>query len=236
MSKDINKYIELRSEKVRNIVGKIPPRLLRVGISTISLIILITLVIAYFIPYPQYKVYAVKIYSQPITQIVAAPESGVASIDINSNNVLKGQQVCTLRLNPDSIIRFYSNISGQLLYNCNNENYIEQKNIIFTIIPDSIDSIYGICYIPCDEISNIKKGMEITISSAGQILTGYISEIYPIIEVNSTTKIPAYKIKIEFSDPILSDMEKLLFLQKMEKKGKILVSNKPILRSILNLN
>ncbi len=43
--------IELRSEKVRNIIGQIPPRVIRVGISVIFLIIAGLLVGSYFFKY-----------------------------------------------------------------------------------------------------------------------------------------------------------------------------------------
>lgn len=46
-----NKQIELRSEKVRNIIGQIPPVLLRNGISIIGLSLLMLIIIAAFVPY-----------------------------------------------------------------------------------------------------------------------------------------------------------------------------------------
>ena len=45
--------IELRSEKVRHIIGEIPSRIVRYGIMIISIVILVLLVGAYFIPYPE---------------------------------------------------------------------------------------------------------------------------------------------------------------------------------------
>jgi len=45
--------IELRSEKVRNIIGKIPPRIVRIGISVLFLIVLIVLFGSYFFRYPE---------------------------------------------------------------------------------------------------------------------------------------------------------------------------------------
>lgn len=47
------KDIELRSEKVRSIVGKMPSLLLRMGISIIAGVILVVLGLLYCIPYPQ---------------------------------------------------------------------------------------------------------------------------------------------------------------------------------------
>ncbi|MBF1482883.1 HlyD family efflux transporter periplasmic adaptor subunit [Prevotella pallens] len=45
--------IELRSEKVRNIIGEIPSGIVRYGITIITIVLLILLVGAYFIPYPE---------------------------------------------------------------------------------------------------------------------------------------------------------------------------------------
>ena len=45
--------IELRSEKVRHIIGKIPSGIVRYGITIITIVILGLLAGAYFIPYPE---------------------------------------------------------------------------------------------------------------------------------------------------------------------------------------
>jgi len=45
--------IELRSEKVRRIIGEIPPSIVRYGIFAITIIVTALLAGAYFIPYPQ---------------------------------------------------------------------------------------------------------------------------------------------------------------------------------------
>ena len=45
--------IELRSEKVRHIIGERPSRIVRYGITVITIVILGLLVGAYFIPYPE---------------------------------------------------------------------------------------------------------------------------------------------------------------------------------------
>lgn len=49
--------IELRSEKVRNIIGKVPPRIIRSGISVLTLVFGLLLVSSYFFPYSE-TVYA----------------------------------------------------------------------------------------------------------------------------------------------------------------------------------
>ena len=45
--------IELRSEKVRHIIGEIPSKIVRYGITIITIVILGLLGGAYFIPYPE---------------------------------------------------------------------------------------------------------------------------------------------------------------------------------------
>ena len=45
--------IELRSEKIRHIIGEIPSRIVRYGITIITIVLLVLLVGAYFIPYPE---------------------------------------------------------------------------------------------------------------------------------------------------------------------------------------
>ncbi len=44
--------IELRSEKVRNIIGTIPPALVRWGIAVIIIIFFILMLVIFFVPYP----------------------------------------------------------------------------------------------------------------------------------------------------------------------------------------
>lgn len=58
--------IELRSEKVRNIIGRIPPMLIRTGIGFISILLIALFVAAWFIPYPE----SIKVQAE-----VTAPEA-----------------------------------------------------------------------------------------------------------------------------------------------------------------
>lgn len=48
--------IELRSEKVRNVIGKVPPRLVSLGTVVITIIVLALAVAFYKIPYPMLMV------------------------------------------------------------------------------------------------------------------------------------------------------------------------------------
>ena len=50
--KESDDNIELRSEKVRNVIGKVPPRLVSLGTIVITIIVLALAVAFYKIPYP----------------------------------------------------------------------------------------------------------------------------------------------------------------------------------------
>jgi hypothetical protein len=45
--------LELRSERVRNIIGQVPPKLVRYGTILVTFIIVLLFLSAYFIPYPE---------------------------------------------------------------------------------------------------------------------------------------------------------------------------------------
>jgi hypothetical protein len=56
--------MELRSEKVRNVIGKVPPSLIRNGITIVFVVILLLLIGAYFIHYPDNVNIRLKIISE----------------------------------------------------------------------------------------------------------------------------------------------------------------------------
>lgn len=51
-TKDTRENIELRSEKMRKLIGEIPPSLVRWGIAIIALIVVTLLVVVCMLPYP----------------------------------------------------------------------------------------------------------------------------------------------------------------------------------------
>lgn len=86
---------ELRSEKVRSIVGQIPSSLIRYGLTAIGIVLLFLFCIAYFLPYKQ-------VYSGNATihQITSIPtDSTVVSILLKFENK-----------------RPHHNLNGQALY------------------------------------------------------------------------------------------------------------------------
>lgn len=75
------KSYELRSEKVRSIVGQIPPALVRYGTIILFVVLLIILGIAYFMPYKQ-------VYSGSITFYDISEPATTAYISFANNKAL----------------------------------------------------------------------------------------------------------------------------------------------------
>lgn len=230
-----NNQLELRSEKVRNIIGKIPPRLTRIGITVISLFTILVLTLGYLIPYPQYKTYHIQIYNYPMAQIVESPIQGIIQIKTKNIYISKGELVCTIITQTDSVIKIKALVSGNLYYNCDNKDFMEKNKLIFSIIPDIIDSYYGIFYVPIDELKNIKEGQKAMIATLEKIIPTNISRIYPIPEIDRNSNTLAYKVRVELSSTKLST-DKSMQNPNIEKTIKVLYSNKPILKTILNYN
>ena len=83
--------IELRSEKVRNIIGQIPPRIIRKGISVIFLVVIVLLTVSYFFKY-SYVVKSEIIFTKEknkITGIIKIPANEMSKIKVGQTVVIK---------------------------------------------------------------------------------------------------------------------------------------------------
>ncbi len=92
--------IELRSEKVKNIIGQIPPRIIRIGIMLIFIIIIVILTGSYFFKYE----YTIK----TTATIVQKNDTTKIEIKVPANEIAKiktGQKVV---LNFDNISNIYN--------------------------------------------------------------------------------------------------------------------------------
>lgn len=72
--------IELRSEKVRNIIGQIPPFLVRSGIGVIALVVVLALAVCYFIPYYETAEGHITLFSIPESEIYVSPVRGTVCL------------------------------------------------------------------------------------------------------------------------------------------------------------
>lgn len=235
-----NKDIELRSEKVRNIVGKVPPLLLRVGISIVSAVIVLVLVLAYFIPCPEYKDITVCLYSDSPVHAKKSLDSGFFHTEFLTRHKNRGEQTGFLILDSDndSILNTYADISGDVYYQLDTRIRVKKGDILYVIIPDTISEIFGVCSIPGNEVGMIREGQKVSVMMEDKSLVyGFIRRICLFTDTDSITHDNSCKVEISgFSDSLRMCKDKWFLLPNRNYNGKILLSDKPVLRKIMGIN
>ena len=100
MEKQKNKQersFELRSEKVRSIVGQIPSSLVRHGITAIGVVLLCLLAVAYFLPYKQVYSGTATIHKTANTPVTPADSTNITILLKFENkrpDKVNGQMIC----------------------------------------------------------------------------------------------------------------------------------------------
>jgi hypothetical protein len=131
--KEQEHHFELRSEKVRSIVGQVPSYLIRYGISAIGGTLLSLLVVAYFLPYKQ-------VYSGTAT-VYGIPSLSTDSIDITILLKFENKRPSnafgqTLRLQSPN-----RTIEGQILRLSSVRDTLERQNALCRFSTISIKPI-----------------------------------------------------------------------------------------------
>lgn len=218
--------IELRSEKIRGVIGRIPNILVRIGIGVISITVLSVLLLLFFLPYSSYLEEKIELYSEPDYYIKQELSDG--KISYNSiEYVGKGEEIYKLFQNSDTIVSI-SPIEGNISFLCENNTNILKGTVICKITPLKVKNIFGIIYIPSNKIDYLYIGKQIDVFINSQLKIGYVEKIYPISQLNDSHCIRV-NVKI--------DCDKSDFTKQMTTTGqaKILITDKPFLKRILNL-
>ena len=150
-----HKNIELRSDKVRSIIGQIPPWIIRSGITVILLVIIVLLVGSYYFKYP---------YTITTTvEFIQKDNSFVGTVKIPANEISKigkGQNVEIYFENVKNLngLTFKSKIDD-----VSNNVTISNKSGFYTAKIDKIENLNinektnGIAIIKTDEISFFQR-------------------------------------------------------------------------------
>lgn len=142
--------IELRSEKVRNIIGKIPPYVIRLGITLIIIMSVLILVNCSFISVPVFVDCKVMIKKDKNKLIV---DKILFNNDMNLNNKIDRNSSLNLFLGNTSIcqLKFDSDVTD---YSISNDGiYVENPNVI---MPNAIQFKYANFSIEKDIVLNGK--------------------------------------------------------------------------------
>lgn len=163
MEKQENKQersFELRSEKVRSIVGQIPSSLVRYGITAIGAILLFLLAVAYFLPYKQ-------VYLGTATVHGATTATPADSTDITILLKFENKR-------PD-------NVNGQMIYLQSPYRTFAGQIQDLSSVRDTLERQEALCRFKVTEIKSVENqtvDFQI-VSSSGNLLRKMLGNIEP---------------------------------------------------------
>ena len=107
--------IELRSEEVQELMGKIPPVILRVGISVILFFVILIFIASHFIKYPD--IIAIPIVAKNvncIAELKAVKPGQLVESHMEHSRVCMGDTLAKIAINTGDVIDTYvSNLHSQ---------------------------------------------------------------------------------------------------------------------------
>lgn len=92
--KKSERNFELRSEKVRSIVGQIPSSLIRYGITAIGMVLLCLFAVAYYLPYKQVYSGTATIHKTTITPVDSTNITILLKFENKRPGKVNGQMIC----------------------------------------------------------------------------------------------------------------------------------------------
>ena len=212
--------IELKSEKVRNIIGQIPPGIIRFGISVLTIIFIGLFVGAYFFEYPQKISVETNWQTIPVSQIYkSGSESNYQYLKNDSIYVEKGEALAILLSSGDTL---FSETSGIFYKSSSIRAEISKNNIVFAVIPKKIEAFFPEIYVP-DEIKfKLKTDTKILVGENEARIINFFS----IPKYNISAKINV--ANIEFKNKNCKINQVFLF-----NKAEIILPEKTILNKII---
>lgn len=215
--------IELRSEKVRNIVGQIPPVLLRYGIVIVGLVLFILIGISTFLPYKETIAIDAILYTTPRSKMVTAPVAGTVLFDSLPQTVVENQIVAYIR-DRNELVPVQAPISGILVLNVSNNERIAIGTTLLAVVPQDVESVYAESEVNGEQLTKIHLRDKVVLSAfQGRTWIGTVSKIYPIATGGGLNR-----IRIDFSD---TNSYKI---SGTRLEGKIILSELTILKKILH--
>jgi len=205
------KNIELRSEKVKNIIGQIPSVWIRYGTLMIGMALLILLLISAFIPYRETVPVRIRVKTIPQAEYVRA--------DKNTFVLINGWHD-SIETNSEEAFR------GEIILNAKDGDYVERGDTLFAVLPKQAQ-VYGTAEIAVASLAKIKEGDKVLIDDAvAGSLQGQVSEIL-LLPLSSNPSLR--KIRIAFDEK--TRWKKLI--PKSELQGKIVLSDVSLLTKFL---
>lgn len=129
------KSLELRGEKVRSIVGRIPSSLIRYGIMSIGVVLVALLGVAYFMPYKQVYSGSATIYKVDVVATDSTETSLWLKFEQNRMSDAEGETITLI--SPDSTF------TGRLLQLSDIRDTEERQEALCRFATDEIVLVQG---------------------------------------------------------------------------------------------
>lgn len=215
--------IELRSEEVQELMGRIPPMILRFGIGIILMILLLFFIASFHIKYPTYETVPVKLNIGESTRDVAMPFDGII-VDVK---VKDGEQVGkhdTLMVisNPtlagNDTMSLHSPLKGTVYARDFFEKgeTVRQGTPLFVVRQDGNEKLTGKCYVSQQVKQKITTGAEVECIGQEIAVHGRISKIAEVM--NPSQK--GYAVEIAFDDDLPQERFNETFFAKFKTSDK----------------
>lgn len=175
--------IELRSEEVQELMGKIPPVILRVGISVILFFVILIFIASNFIKYPD--IIAIPIVAKNVNCMVelkAVKPGQLVESHMEHSNVCMGDTLAKIAINTGDVIDtlcIKSPFTGYV-YPCGTfqeKDYVDENDVLCVVVDSVKNKITAKASISADLKKTIVPGMVIESKIANNIMQGRIISI-----------------------------------------------------------
>ncbi len=219
-----NNNIELRSEKIRNVVGKMPSLLQRRGIVIITGVLFILILILAFLPYKEILPIKLMQYSTPAIETLKTPVAGMVFLEKEYEIVYANQTIGHV-LSDGKLIPVRASITGIPLFHVSDCDQVKAGSILLIIIPKESRITYGEAEIPIEQKTKINLNNKVVLysSQGNRKYYGRLSKIYPIHSIQGTIK-----IRIDFPEKTPLEIPHTII------SGNILINETTILKKFLH--
>lgn len=195
--------MELRSEEVQELMGRIPPAILRIGISAVLVFVVLVYVASNVVMYPDIVSFpAVAKNVDYVSEIKVEKPGVLVESSMIHGYVCRGDTLARMLADGadgHDTVSLVSPRSG-MAYPCDvvmKYSYVESGSVL-CVVADSIRAkISAKAFVTLDMKKNITEGMAVESSVEGKALTGKVTSVADYANPNSGT----YVVLIEFETP-----------------------------------
>lgn len=194
--------IELRSEEVQELMGKIPPTILRVGISIILFFVVLIYIASNYIKYP--NIITIPIVAKNVNcmaEIKSMNSGQLVESNLEHSHVCMGDTLAKIAINSGKVIDtlcIKSPLTGSV-YPCGTfqeKDYVDENDVLCVVVDSVKNRITAKASISADLKKIIVSGMTIESKIDNNILQGKVASIADY--ANPTTE--TYGITIVFEN------------------------------------